>query len=96
MQKKIEQAAEAAKVPNPEVALLKQEVVELKRRLDRDLADLKQRLDKSEERAAKAVTDDEFEAYTTTTNKSVQALTEKIGSATGAIEAWYRLSSRGT
>lgn len=84
MQRKITEASEAAGRPDPEIALLKQEVAELKRRLE-----------KTEDRASKSVTDDEFEAYTSTTNKNVQALTEKIGSATGAIEAWYRLQNQG-
>jgi hypothetical protein len=84
MQKKLSEASEAAKVQDPEIPLLRQRVAELERRLE-----------KTEDKANRAVTEDEFEAYTSTTNKNVQALTEKIGSATGSIEAWYRLQSGG-
>jgi hypothetical protein len=84
MRRQLNEATEAARAPDPKVAVLESKLAEALRRLD-----------KIEDRTNKSVTDDEFEAYTSTTNKSVQALTEKIGSATGAIEAWYRLNNQG-
>lgn len=84
MQKQLAEASDAAKAQDPKVPLFEQKLAELERRLE-----------KAEDKASRAVTEDEFEAYTSTTNKNVQGLTEKIGSATGAIEAWYRLQNAG-
>jgi len=84
MQKQLAEASDAAKAQDPKVPLLEQRLAELERRLE-----------KAEDKAGRAVTEDEFEAYTSTTNKNVQSLTEKLGSATGAIEAWYRLQNAG-
>lgn len=69
----------------------------LRQRLDtiqRDVAEAKDTLKRLEERAAHSVSDEEFAAYTTQTSAAVTALTEKVGHATGAIEAWYRSSSQ--
>lgn len=95
MHRRLNEATEAARAPDPELAILRQRLADVLDRLDKFEERSVRRLEKVEERSANSVTDDEFEAYTNTTNKSVQALTEKIGSATGAIEAWYRLQNQG-
>ncbi len=69
----------------------------LRQRLDtiqRDITETKDTLKRLEERAAHSVSYQEFAAYTTQTSAAVTALTEKVGHATGAIEAWYRSSSQ--
>jgi hypothetical protein len=40
------------------------------------------------------VTDEEFGAYTQTTNANVQSIGEKLAHATGAMEAWVRTQER--
>lgn len=65
----------------------------LRQRLDaiqRDVAEAKEDVKRLEERVARSVSDEEFSTYTSHTSAAVTALTEKIGHATGAIEAWYR------
>lgn len=65
----------------------------LRQRLDavqQDIGEIKDTLKRFEERVARSVSDEEFSTYTSHTSAAVTALTEKIGHATGAIEAWYR------
>jgi len=50
---------------------------------------LSQRCKALEDRAVKFVTDEEFHAYVRTTTDAVNGLSEKVGRAAGAIEAWY-------
>jgi hypothetical protein len=69
----------------------------LRQRLDaiqREVAETKDAVKRLEDRAAHFVSDEEFQTYTNRTSAAVTALTEKVGHATGAIEAWYRSSQR--
>ena len=65
----------------------------LRQRLDaiqQDIAEIKEDIQRLEDRGVHSVSDEEFSTYTAHTSAAVTALTEKIGHATGAIEAWYR------
>jgi hypothetical protein len=65
----------------------------LRQRLDtlqQDMSEIKDAQKRLEERVARSVSDEEFSTYTAHTSAAVTALTEKVGHATGAIEAWYR------
>jgi chromosome segregation ATPase len=56
---------------------------------------LEQAAEKIQERLGRTVTEEEFATYTQAMNQNVQTLVEKLGNATGAIEAWYRGQSAG-
>jgi hypothetical protein len=62
--------------------------------IQKELGEVRDAIRRLEERAAHSVSDEEFSTYTTQTSAAVTALTEKVGHATGAIEAWYRSSSQ--
>jgi len=65
----------------------------LRQRLDdvqKDVTEIKDSVKRLEDRVSRSVSDEEFSTYTSHTSAAVTALTEKIGHATGAIEAWYR------
>ena len=62
--------------------------------LQKEVGDIRDAVRRLEDRAAHTVSDEEFSVYTTQTSTAVTALTEKVGHATGAIEAWYRSSSQ--
>jgi len=65
----------------------------LRQRLDglhKDVTETRDAVRRLEERVSRSVSDDEFATYTSQTSAAVTALTEKVGHATGAIEAWYR------
>jgi len=65
----------------------------LRQRLDgvqKDVAEVRDAVKRMEDRVARSVSDEEFSSYTQQTSAAVTALTEKVGHATGAIEAWYR------
>ena len=65
----------------------------LRQRLDgvqKDVAEVRDAVKRMEEHVARSVSDEEFSSYTQQTSAAVTALTEKVGHATGAIEAWYR------
>lgn len=69
----------------------------LRQRVDgmqKEVTDVRDLLKRLEERASRSVSDEEFSTYTAQTGAAVTALTEKVGHATGAIEAWYRSQSR--
>ncbi len=51
-------------------------------------------LQKLRDQMSHQVTDEEFSAYTHHTTQAINKLTEKVGHAAGAIEAWYQ--TRGT
>lgn len=72
------------------LALLRQRVDALQK----DLGDARETIKRLEERTSRSVSDEEFGTYTAHTSAAVTALTEKIGHATGAIEAWYRSQDR--
>lgn len=77
---------EKLKEPQDSLALLKQK----QEAIESQLSAVQKRQERIDERLARSVTDEEFQAYVATTNQSVQGLTEKVGKAAGAIEAWYR------
>jgi cell division septum initiation protein DivIVA len=58
--------------------------------LQKEVTEVRDAVKRMEERVARSVSDEEFSAYTSQTSAAVTALTEKVGHATGAIEAWYR------
>lgn len=65
----------------------------LRQRLDaiqQDVSEINSSVKRLEDRVSRSVSDEEFSTYTSHTSAAVTALTEKIGHATGAIEAWYR------
>lgn len=64
-------------------------------RAERDLADAAKAIDKLEEKQARTVSQEEFGTYAQTMQQSMQGLVEKLGHATGTIEAWVRQQSRG-
>jgi ABC-type transporter MlaC component len=68
------------------LALLRQRIDDIQK----DVAEIKDTQKRLDERVARSVSDEEFSTYTAHTSAAVTALTEKIGHATGAIEAWYR------
>jgi DNA repair ATPase RecN len=49
-----------------------------------------QALDRIEQKMGRTVTAEEFGTYTQAIQQSLQALAEKLGHATGSIEAWAR------
>jgi chromosome segregation ATPase len=48
-----------------------------------------------QEKLGRTVTDEEFASYVQATAAEVRALSERLGQATGAIEAWSRAQSGG-
>ena len=48
-----------------------------------------------QEKLGRTVTDDEFAAYVQSTNSEVRSLSERLGRAAGAIEAWSHQQSSG-
>lgn len=61
--------------------------------LQKDKESLERRLKEAEDRLGRAVTDEEFHAYVRTTTDAVHGLSEKVGRAAGAIEAWVRMAN---
>ena len=68
------------------IALVRQRLTAI----EQDMTEIKEAMRRLEDRSARTVSDEEFATYTSHTSAAVTALTEKIGHATGAIEAWYR------
>jgi chromosome segregation ATPase len=64
-------------------------------RLERDLDRAAEAIDKLEEKQGRTVTQEEFATYAQTMQQSLQGLVEKLGHATGTIEAWVRQQGRG-
>jgi len=59
-------------------------------RLERDQSLSSQDIDKLQERQGRTVSQEEFATYAQTMQQSLQGLVEKLGHATGTIEAWVR------
>ena len=59
-------------------------------RMERDAHDADRKIDKLEEKQGRTVSQDEFSTYASTMQQSLQGLIEKLGHATGTIEAWVR------
>jgi predicted RNase H-like nuclease (RuvC/YqgF family) len=81
-----------------QAAKQREELVKLAAHLEacqRAQGKLEEATEKIQERLSRTVTEDEFAAYTVAMNQSMQTLVEKLGNATGAIEAWYRSQSGG-
>lgn len=62
--------------------------------IDKTVTEVKESVKRMEDRVARAVSDEEFAAYTSHTSEAIHSLTEKVGHATGAIESWYRTNHR--
>lgn len=73
------------KEPQDSLAVVRQQLTDVQK----EIVDAKDRFNRIEERLAHNVNDEEFQAYVATTNKAVVGLTDKVGRAAGAIEAWY-------
>lgn len=78
------------KAPNEGMETIRTQFAAMQKSLDELGADVK----KQGEQMAHLVTDEEFGAYTHHTTQALSKLTEKVGHAAGAIEAWYQ--TRGT
>lgn len=75
-------------------AVVKEHKQSLEKQIDDNARRLEQRVNRAEDNIGKMVTTEEFSAQVQITTKSVEGLTEKVGNATGAIEAWTRMSNR--
>ena len=76
-----------------EVARAREEAVKLRAEVEgmgRDVCKMDQAVEKLKESQGKNVTEEEFAAYSSTMSQNLQTLVERLGNATGAIEAWYR------
>jgi predicted nucleic acid-binding Zn-ribbon protein len=59
-------------------------------RMERDAERAAQAIDKVEEKQGRTVSQEEFATYAQSMQQSLQGLVEKLGHATGTIEAWVR------
>jgi len=81
-----------------EVARAREEAVKLRAEVEgmgRDVCKMDQAVEKLKESQGKNVTEEEFAAYSSTMSQNLQTLVERLGNATGAIEAWYRSQGGG-
>jgi hypothetical protein len=78
--------AESA-VPTAEFQKLR-DAVQLLQNLEKTLDEIKANLKALDERLRRCVTDEEFAAYTAQSTAHINGLTEKVGRATGVLEAW--------
>jgi methyl-accepting chemotaxis protein len=67
---------------------------DLKEELHRSTDELKDAVKRLAERSARLVDAEEFAAYTHHTSDAISKLSEKVGRATGALEAWYSRENR--
>jgi len=81
-------ASDSALVPKLDLVLHRLEA------LEREHLRINEKLASFEQRLAHLVTDEEFAVYTRHTTSALAGLTEKVGHATGALEAWSRQAPR--
>lgn len=90
LSKKLEETRVLAAAPSDETLRLRDRLTQVEsahRRYDETHAEHKERFVRLEQRQERSVSDDEFSAHTASTAKSINALTEKVGRAIGALDA---------
>jgi septal ring factor EnvC (AmiA/AmiB activator) len=61
--------------------------------LESRVQELGRDVDRVEQKLGRTITNEEFQTYTQAMQTSLQSLAEKLGHATGSIEAWVRANS---
>lgn len=93
LSKKLDETRAIAVAPSEETLKLRDRLTTLEtlaRSNAEHIAELKDRCKTTEHAQRHLVSDDEFQAHTQATAKSINSLTEKVGRATGAIELWSK------